>query len=334
MSLSLQYRKLLLIFSLPLFCVMLFSRSVFAQGEILLELVPMLAGAELLKTVVWQGQEWQYCDNGETYTWEEANAYCEKLIQADHDDWRLPTYAELKKLVVCTNGVDVPLQDYPGHPYFCGDGTEQNYSIPTIDGLFKAHPWYYWSQTEANAYEAWALHFGVGGARESIARKAGTWVRCVRDISPGSEPPPPDVPDPQIVTWQGRDWQLRDNGEKYTWEEAKSYCENLILADHDDWTLPDWDELRSLVVCSNGVDVPLSDYPDHPYYCGDGNDLEYAVPTIDGSFESHAWYYWSRTESSPYTAWALHFGVGGAKTSIDRNAGVWVRCVRETPANP
>lgn len=34
---------------------------------------------------------------------------------------------------------------------------------------------------------------------------------------------------------------------KYTWEQALTYCENLVLGVYSDWRLPNRNELQSLV---------------------------------------------------------------------------------------
>jgi len=52
-----------------------------------------------------------------------ALAYCEDLSLADHDDWRLPNYAELESIV-----------DY-------------GRAAPAIDPAFRAEPSFYWSST-------------------------------------------------------------------------------------------------------------------------------------------------------------------------------------------
>lgn len=40
-------------------------------------------------------------------------------------------------------------------------------------------------------------------------------------------------------------WQQGEGG-RMTWEAALTHCENLDLADHNDWRLPNRNELQSL----------------------------------------------------------------------------------------
>ena len=42
-------------------------------------------------------------------------------------------------------------------------------------------------------------------------------------------------------------WQRAIENKKFTWQEAKDYCKNLVLAELDDWRLPHRDELCTIV---------------------------------------------------------------------------------------
>jgi hypothetical protein len=48
-------------------------------------------------------------------------------------------------------------------------------------------------------------------------------------------------------TGSGLMWQKATAPGTYTWQAALSYCENLSLAGHSDWRLPNRNELESLV---------------------------------------------------------------------------------------
>ena len=88
------------------------------------------------------GLMWQK-DTGDTegakaLAWCDAVAYCEDLILAGHDDWRLPNIRELESIV-----------DY-------------GRSNPSIDPVFGAAPGTYWSSTSyaEQSRAAWQVHFG------------------------------------------------------------------------------------------------------------------------------------------------------------------------------
>ncbi|MCI5217793.1 MAG: DUF1566 domain-containing protein [Candidatus Electrothrix sp. LOE2] len=144
----------------------------------------------------------------------------------------------------------------------------------------------------------------------------------------------------QVQSWKNRDWQRCDDGNTYLWQEAKDYCDNLVLGGYSDWRLPTKDELKSLVVCTNGTPTPLADSPDEPYGCGNnngGNDGSYDIPTIDSSFECHPELYWSSTpkevtDTSPLAskelAWGVYFYYGYAAGKNPNTVHAYVRCIR------
>lgn len=135
---------------------------------------------------------------------------------------------------------------------------------------------------------------------------------------------------PQTVMWQGKEWQRCDDGKAYSWEDAVSYCENLVLDDHSDWRLPSKSELSDLRVCSTAVYVwqPPEPPPADPdwSWCNAGS----RAPTIDPSFQCNVSGYWSSTSHASTTslAWYVSF-INGL---VDYNNKVYhhkyVRCVR------
>ena len=107
-------------------------------------------------------------------------------------------------------------------------------------------------------------------------------------------------------TATGLMWQQAEDGDM-TWEEALAYCENLELAGHDDWRLPNRNELQSIV------------------------DYEALDPSIDttlfpGTMSSA---YWSSTTYASNTglAWCVGFG-GGVVRDWDKSSSFYVRAVR------
>jgi hypothetical protein len=129
------------------------------------------------QTANYAGHEWQRCDDGNRYKWEEANAYCSNLSLAGHSDWRLPTQSELRSLIVCSNG-NGPIGNASTHPFSCADGNSAPYDSPTIDEQFMCSPHYHWS---SSAFEggAWGVDFGNGYAGWGYRTVHG-YVRCVR----------------------------------------------------------------------------------------------------------------------------------------------------------
>lgn len=93
-------------------------------------------------------------------------------------------------------------------------------------------------------------------------------------------------------------WQKGEAGEM-SWTEAMSYCENLTLAGHTDWRLPDNNELRTLKNAASLSDAVAS-------------------------------WYWSSTKGDFNVGEILFVEFGrGESTSYSHNSyNYYVRCVR------
>jgi len=143
------------------------------------------------QTVFWASREWQRCEIGDnSYSFNEANAYCDNLVLDDKSDWRLPSKDELKSLVYCSNGKSTPLLDWD---FDSGKSDEQNYidatcggngyavyDTPTISPSFpEDNPGYFWSSSMYDADNAWEVDFGNGYAHWYHLEGNG-YVRCVR----------------------------------------------------------------------------------------------------------------------------------------------------------
>ncbi|MBA7633868.1 hypothetical protein ES703_41439 [subsurface metagenome] len=102
-------------------------------------------------------------------------------------------------------------------------------------------------------------------------------------------------------------WQQEDDDTTRTWDEACSYCNDLVLAAYSDWRLPSKKELMSIV-----------------------NYGTYS-PSIDTTYFSatDAARYWSSPTyaNNPSQAWSVCFEYGKV-TYLDKSGGFYVRCVR------
>ncbi|MBI5141644.1 MAG: DUF1566 domain-containing protein [Nitrospirae bacterium] len=102
-------------------------------------------------------------------------------------------------------------------------------------------------------------------------------------------------------------WQQRDDGKERNWEDAKSYCNKLVLAGRSDWRLPEIDELKSLI--KEGVTLTI--------------DSEYFPDTKSSS-------YWSSTSYTQLffslAAWYVDFGNGNVHY-YGKLFNDYVRCV-------
>jgi len=100
-------------------------------------------------------------------------------------------------------------------------------------------------------------------------------------------------------------WQKKTALGTYMWQEALKYCENLSLAGHDDWRLPNVRELQSIV------------------------DYGRRNPSIDPVFGAVSSFYWSSSTYVHYPPYAwivsFHYGYVGGH---DKTFGHYVRAVR------
>jgi hypothetical protein len=110
-------------------------------------------------------------------------------------------------------------------------------------------------------------------------------------------------------TNSGLMWQKDTAPGTYTWQQALAYCENLTLAGHTDWRLPNRSELQTLV------------------------NYNWFSPSIDRAFfpDTARDFYWSSTTFArlPYCAWGVFFIYGHVSYSDKPyNARYYVRAVR------
>lgn len=136
-------------------------------------------------------------------------------------------------------------------------------------------------------------------------------------------------------------WQNSDD-QGYTWDAAKSCCENLLLGGYNDWRLPSISELRSLVrECSaTATDGPCDVTDtclDHENCwssecegCSWGNP-----PGPDGQYwpselQGDGWWYWSSSLATDTfdSKWFLDFKDAQINTFNGSASFTGVRCVR------
>ena len=236
------------------------------------------------------GLEWQQESAPDKYPWQQAIDYCNNLSLGGHDDWRLPTIKELATIV------DMSIA-HPG---------------PTIDTtyFFGTEAANYWSSTMFAAYTplAWIVDFSYGGFYEYDITYY-TFVRAVRGGQPGTFTDTPVLHnnnDGTVTDYStGLMWQQATDNQ--TWEQALYYCENLKLAGYNDWRLPTWKELQSLV-----------DYNTH--------EPSINSTLFSGTALTSYWSYTPFAGNNSY-AWSVYFDNGYVKSNyLAENGGV--RAVR------
>ncbi len=134
-------------------------------------------------------------------------------------------------------------------------------------------------------------------------------------------------------------WQQADDEKTYNWYQATGVvhatynpggvtdvCGEATTGGYTDWRLPTQDEMRVLIVCTNG-NGPIVNFPSNPYACGDGNSSPYDNPTIDKLFSCKSYNYWSSSVYDENNAWNVNF-TGGNADWHSRHHNFYVRCVR------
>ena len=190
-----------------------------------------------------------------TFTFDDAVAYCNDLTLGGYTDWRVPTRKEISTLL--NFGTVSPALDtayFPDYTYTTGDDMS------------------YWTETDYhdNSTMVWKvlMSFGLIGADfKAPDPPVLSKVRCVL----GNTLPDSSYVDngngtvtdtTTALMWEQKtdDDSSRDKDNTYTWLEALSYCENLVLAGFSDWRIPNPKELERLVDLEKSSPAVDTDY--------------------------------------------------------------------------
>ena len=214
-------------------------------------------------------------------------------------DWRLPTVKELSFLV--DRGRYNPLINTTYFPH-------------TVSS-------YYWSSTTCAGYpySAWYVNFYSGSVDhygESSSYGSG-YVRAVKvGTQSGSVDNFVDNGDGTVTdTDTGLMWQQGTVSGIYTWEEALSYCENLSLGGHNDWRLPNINELQSLVHYTRynpSIDTVHFSNTVSSYYWSSTTNAYYPDDALIVCFSGGRLDYYSKSLHYPYYLRAVRGGQCGS----------------------
>ena len=206
------------------------------------------------------GLTWQKTPDFVQRSWEKADAYAKSLELAGHNDWRLPTIKELFSLVDFRGNMRTKTP-YLDTRYFAFEYPDPSTGARDMDAQ-------YWSSnrylgtTMRGDQSAFGFNFADGriksyptSRRRRGGKRGGLYVRCVRGPAYGNN----DFVDNRDGTISDRAtglmWTKADSGRTMNWEKALSCAENLKLAGHKDWRLPNVKELQSIVDYSRAPDA-------------------------------------------------------------------------------
>jgi len=194
-------------------------------------------------------------------TYSEALKYANDNTLGGYNDWRIPNIKELFSLIQFTGSSSGEAADelYIDTDYFDQPIGDTSIGEREIDAQV-------WSSTE---YVGKTMHadetiFGVNfvdgrikgyGATNPRTRTDNTaYYRLVRGNESYGDNIFVDNGDGTISDLAtGLMWQMADDGQTRDWEDALEYAENLELAGHNDWRLPNVKELQSIVDYSKSL---------------------------------------------------------------------------------
>lgn len=248
--------------------------------------------------------------NQNKYTWQEArDTFIPQLNEArfgGFDDWRLPTIKELSTLVN-PNGANFR------------PGTNLPVAI-NVDYFpnTKRYPPYISANLDAqNPDYVWGITFSTGGVFwEDISDRY--YVRAVRRNSTAlgilidnDDGTVTDTVTQQ--TWQQETIYYR------TWKAALAYCENMTLNGHEDWRLPNRNELQTLI---------------------DYRTFDQAIDESKFPENSNGQYWTSTTDShdpqidTTHLAWTVGLSNGALNVASYKTNGLALRAVRGGTSGP
>ena len=159
--------------------------------------------------------------------WYYAVDYCNNLVYAGHDDWRLPSVKEFFSLKY--NPIDWKLGD--GQGLWTSQERGEDYAIVVFDNYYDS----YYQLSMPGKDDFYAVRCVRGNTipdanlYSSTVTSGGSSYRIVTDSTT------------RLI------WQKNPEGSTKTWKKALADCENLEYAGLSNWRLPNNNELMSLI---------------------------------------------------------------------------------------
>ena len=290
--------------------------------------------AVINKLRIIDGIEWSNISN-EVISGDEAENYCKNLKENGHDDWHMPEIDHLRMLIQNHPGTAVDgrckIFQYKSANYdyskSCHGIKGSNFSKlgDTVE-LWSASDVANVSSYNVHWWDFWFVDFNNGGI-DMRGMGAGMHVRCIRCEN---------EEDCSMFYSEeiNSENQLKKIG-KFEWSSAfrNGSCEELVEDGHDDWRLPNIDELRTLIRNHPGTvsggkckiserNGRLDDeYFDENCYGIEGDNFS--------KLGDSGWLWSSSPESEGDLYWAVYFDNGGLAPFRRNYFSFYQRCVRQ-----
>jgi len=206
-------------------------------------------------------------DMEEKVTWENALSGIEDFSLAGYDDWRMPGIKELYSLILFTGSISGSAENslrFIDTRYFIQPLGDEAAGERFIDAQTWSATEYVGTTMRGNA-TVFGVNFVDGRIKGYPKFKPVTgqdnkmYVRYVRgnpEYGKNNFQENGDQTVSDLAT--GLMWQQGDDGIPRNWEDALAYAENLDLAGHQNWRLPNAKELHSIVDYTRAPEVTMS----------------------------------------------------------------------------
>lgn len=199
---------------------------------------------------------WQK-DPGEKMTFNEAVSRADSFSLAGYDDWRLPTIKELYSLIIFS-GIDPGMNSssnltpFIDTKYFVFEYGDESNGERIIDSQYASSTKSVAKTGPMKDETVFGVNFADGRIKGYGLKIQGNdkkfFVMYVRSNTDYGKNDFVDNGDGTVTDKAtGLMWQKGDSGKSVSWEDALTYSENMILAGHSDWRLPNAKELQSIV---------------------------------------------------------------------------------------
>ncbi len=216
------------------------------------------------------GLDWSRAVDPKKVSLEEAEVIARELRLGGHDDWRVPTIKELYSLIDFRGVTGLADPGATTAPRSAVQYLNTDYFDFRHGGAgerFIDAQWLSSTRSVSPLMGGMPALFGVNFADGRIKGYATTtpdprrpekkfYARYVRGPLGYGENDFVDNRDGTVTDRAtGLTWQQADSGRGMVWRDALAYAENLSLAGHDDWRLPNAKELQSIVDYTRSPDA-------------------------------------------------------------------------------